>query len=350
MRSVEWRDGRVRMIDQRQLPWDLAYLEYEDYRDVAQAITDSAIQGGVAVGVTGAYGMALAAQQSPAMDMGSVLDYLEVASVILKKASPNVTQLARKVDRMLLRAREDVYSTAREIREALLKEAGQIADDEVACNQRIGKHGANLIREGDTILHHGNTGALAAVDYGTALGVLRTAHEQKKTIHVLLTESRPRLHGARLAGWELKQAGVPFEIITDSAAGHYMRTGAVKLVLVGGDRLAANGDTVADIGTYSLAVLAKENKIPFYVVLQSANIDSKLTTGEKLKPDEHPAEEVRSPYGNALLPEDFPLRNPAFDMTPQRYLAGVVTENGISLPPFRESLSKLGKTAKVAKV
>jgi methylthioribose-1-phosphate isomerase len=349
MRTVEWHDGRVRMIDQRQLPWTLTHVEYHDYRDVAQAITDMVVRGAPAIGATAAFGMALAAQQSTALDMGSLLEFLEVATVILKKARPTATNLAWAVDRMMRVAREDIYNNAKEIRQALLDEAQRIADEDVANNQAMGKHGAALIRDGDTILHHCNTGALATVDYGTALGVIRSAYEEGKKIHVLLTETRPRLQGGRLTAWELKQLGVPFEVIPDSAAGYYMRKGEIRIAFVGADRVAANGDTVNKIGTYTLAVLAKENKVPFYTVAPTSTIDLECPNGEHIQIEERPADEVRNPYGNSLIPDDFPVRNPAFDVTPQRYLAGIVTENGVVLPPFRDNLTKTVQGAKATK-
>ncbi len=341
MRTVEWHDGRVRMIDQRQLPWTLTHVEYHDYRDVAQAITDMVVRGAPAIGATAAFGMALAAQQSTALDMGSLLEFLEVAAVILNKARPTASNLSWAVDRMMRVACEDVYSDAKEIRRALLAEAQRIADEDVATNRAMGKHGAALIRDGDTILHHCNTGALATVDYGTALGVVRAAHEEGKKIHVLLTETRPRLQGGRLTAWELKQLGIPFEVIPDSAAGYYMRKREIRIAFVGADRVAANGDTVNKIGTYMLAVLAKENKVPFYTVAPTSTIDLKCPNGEHIPIEDRPADEVRSPYGNALIPDDFPVRNPAFDVTPQRYLAGIVTENGVVLPPFRDNLKTI---------
>ncbi len=341
MRTVEWNNGRVRMIDQRQLPWNLSYVECADYREVAQAIMDMVVRGAPAIGAAAAFGMALAAQQSTALDMGSLLEFIEVAAVILKKARPAIANLSWAVDRMMHVAHEDVYGSATEIRRVLIEEAQRIADEDVAANQAIGKHGAALIRDGDTILHHGNTGALAAVDYGTALGVIRAAHEQGKQIRVLLTETRPRMQGARLSGWELKQLGIPFDIIPDSAAGYFIRKGEVKIVLVGADRIAANGDTLNRIGTYTLAVLAKEHRTPFYTVAPTSTVDLKAANGDEVPIEERPPAEVRSPFDNALFPEEFSVRNPAFDVTPQRYLAGIVTERGILLPPFRDSLARV---------
>lgn len=347
MLTVDWNNGRVRMIDQRQLPWELTVTEYDDYREVAQAITDMVVRGAPAIGASAAYGMALAAEQSPALDMGNVIDFLEIAAVILKKARPTAVNLAWAVDRMMDVAHQDIYSNARELRKAMLDEAKRIAEEDIEINKRMGKFGAELIRDGDTVLHHCNTGALATVDYGTALGVIRTAFEQGKKFHVLLTETRPRMQGARLSAWELTQLGVPFEIIPDSSAGFFMRRGEVKLVLVGADRIAANGDTVNKIGTYMLSVLAKENKVPFYTVAPTSTIDLKISDGNKIPIEERTPDEVRAPYGHELIPEDFPVRNPAFDITPQRYLAGIVTEFGIIQAPFKDNLSRtlLGQKA-----
>jgi methylthioribose-1-phosphate isomerase len=204
----------------------------------------------------------------------------------------------------------------------------------------MGTHGASLIRDGDTILHHCNTGSLATVDWGTALGVVRSAHAQGKRIHVLLDETRPRLQGARLSAWELKQAGIPFDIIADNAAGHFMRTGQVNIVLVGSDRTAANGDVANKIGTYKLAVVAKENGIPFYPVVPTSTVDLSLASGEEIPIEERDPDEVRAPFGLAIVPEDYPARNPAFDVTPHRYVTGIVTENGIVYPPFGANLRR----------
>jgi methylthioribose-1-phosphate isomerase len=329
------------MIDQRKLPWDLVTVEYTDYREVAGAITEMVVRGAPAIGVTAALAIALAAQQSTALDMGSLLDFIDVAGVIVKKARPTAVNLAWGVDHMLELAHQDIYSNAKEIRQALLDEAERVVETDVAINRAMGQHGMALIRESDTVLHHCNTGALAGVDYGTALGVIRAAWENGTRFHVLLTETRPRMQGARLSGWELNNLGIPFEIITDSAAGHFMHRGAVNLVLVGADRIAANGDTVNKIGTYTLAVLAREHHIPFYTVAPTSTIDMHTPSGDKIEIEERSPREVNTPYDMPLIPDIFPVRNPAFDMTPQRYLAGIVTERGIVLPPFRENLLTL---------
>lgn len=340
MRTVEWHDGRVRMIDQRALPWELLLVDYDDYHDVVKAITDMVIRGAPAIGAAAAFGLALAAFQSKANDRMVLIHDLEDAARVLKQSRPTAVNLMWAIDRLMRVAASEDIESVDAVRQSLLAEAQRLADEDVAINRRMGEHGARLIRDGDTILHHCNTGALAAVDWGTALGVVRTAHEQGKRIHVLLDETRPRLQGARLSGWELKQLGIPFDIIADNAAGHFMRTGQVNIVLVGSDRTARNGDVANKIGTYKLAVVARENGIPFYPVVPTSTIDLALASGDEIPIEERDPSEVRAPFGQAIVPEDYPARNPAFDVTPYRYVTGIVTENGIAYPPFEISLPR----------
>jgi methylthioribose-1-phosphate isomerase len=342
MRTVEWKDARVRMIDQRELPWHLNHVEYTDYREVARAITDMVVRGAPAIGATAAFAMALAAQQSTARTIPEIMSDLEQAASLVKKARPTAVNLFWGVDQMMQVARGLAYQDVDTLRDAILAAAQRLADEDVECNRAMGKHGATLIRDGDTVLHHCNTGALATVDYGTALGVIRAAFEAGTKFNVLLTETRPRIQGGRLSAWELKQLGVPFEVIPDSSAGHFMRKGEVKLVLVGADRIAGNGDTANKIGTYMLSVLAHENDVPFYTVAPFSTIDMSLSSGEEIEIEERSPDEVRRPYDNPLIPDDFPVRNPAFDVTPNRYLAGIVTERGIIRAPFHENLIKAG--------
>ncbi|MBN1680457.1 MAG: S-methyl-5-thioribose-1-phosphate isomerase [Anaerolineae bacterium] len=340
MRTVEWTDqNRVRMVDQRRIPWTLAHVEYDDYRDVALAISDMVVRGAPAIGVSAAFGMALAGIQCTALDVGSLLEYLEVAAVILKKARPTAVNLAWAVDHMMDVARDERLDRAGDVREALLAEAERMADADVAINKQMAAYGAALIHDGDTILHHCNTGMLATVDYGTALGVIRMAHEQGKKIHVLLDETRPRLQGSRLSAWECEQLGIPYDIIPDTAAGYYMRRGEVTRVLFGADRVAANGDVVNKIGSYQIAVLAKENQIPCYSVFPTSTVDLAIPTGDKIPIEERDPAEVRAPYGCAIVPDHYHARNPAFDVTPHVYFSGLVTEVGVLPPPFADSLA-----------
>lgn len=340
MRTVEWLDGKVRMIDQRALPFDLVFLEYKDYRDVAQAITDMVVRGAPAIGASAAFGIALAAYQIAASDRLEFLRFIEEAERLMKAARPTAVNLMWAVDRMMRAVINEELTTVDDIRSALLKEAQKLADEDVEINKRMGAYGAALIKDGDTILHHCNTGALATVDWGTALGVIRSAHEQGKRLQVLLDETRPRLQGARLSAWELKQAGIPFDIIADSASGYFMRSGQIDIVFVGSDRTAANGDVANKIGTYNVAVLAKENGIPFYPVVPTSTIDLNLESGDLIPIEERSADEVRAPYGLPIVPDDYPARNPAFDVTPHRYVSGIVTESGIIYPPFEVNLKR----------
>jgi methylthioribose-1-phosphate isomerase len=340
MRTVEWHNGQVRMIDQKKIPWELAVINLTDYQSVAAAITDMTVRGAPAIGASAAFGMALAAQQSKARTIENLITDLQQAATILKAARPTAVNLAWGVDKLLDIASSGEFQNPDDLRAALLNEAQRIADEDVEINRRMGAYGAQLIRDGDTVLHHCNTGALATVDYGTALGVIRAAHEQNKRFHVLLDETRPRLQGSRLSAWELEQLGISYDILPDTAAGFYMQRGEIKLVLVGADRVAANGDFANKIGTYQIAVLAKENGIPFYTVAPTSTIDLSLASGDQIPIEERDKSEVLAPYGNPIVPAHFKARNPAFDVTPHRYLAGIVTENGIARPPFTESLRR----------
>jgi methylthioribose-1-phosphate isomerase len=341
MRTVEWYQNNVRMIDQKAIPWELKQVDLTDYEAVAAAITDMTVRGAPAIGAAAAFGLALAAKQSKAQSTGELVADLHTAAKTLKDARPTAVNLAWAVDQLMDIAESGEFTNPDDLRAALLNAAQRIADDDVTINQRMGANGAKLIQDGDTILHHCNTGALATVDYGTALGVVRAAFEQGKKLHVLLDETRPRLQGARLSAWELEQLGVSYDIIPDTAAGYYMQKGEIKLVLVGADRVAGNGDFANKIGTYQVAVLAKENGIPFYTVAPTSTIDLSLASGAEIPIEERAKDEVLTPYGNPIAPPHFRARNPAFDVTPHRYLAGIVTENGIARPPFTESLRRV---------
>jgi methylthioribose-1-phosphate isomerase len=342
MRTVKWEDGVVKMIDQRLLPGAFEIAEFTDYGEVARSIKEMYIRGAPAIGAATAFGMALAAYQSQAIDRIALLRDLEAAADVLRQARPTAANLFWAVDRMLRVAADEELDSIDEIRDAILADAQALADEDVEINKRMAAHGAALVRDGDSILHHCNTGALATVDYGTALGVIRMAHELGKKIHVFVDETRPRLQGARLTAWELKQLGIDFTLIADNAAGFYMRTGQVDICFVGSDRTAANGDVANKIGTYKLAVVAKENGIPFYPVVPTSTIDLKCPTGDDIPIEERDAEEVvgLTRGGMPIAPEGIKVGNPAFDVTPARYVTGIVTENGIAYPPFGLSLRK----------
>jgi len=343
MRTVEWRDGKIAMIDQRALPHELVVAEYADYRQVATAIRDMVVRGAPAIGVSAAMGLALASLQSQAQDRSTLLRDLESAAKELRAARPTAVNLGWALDRMMRRAQDASLASADDVRAALVAEAQAMAEEDVAVNKRMGAHGASLIRDGDTILHHCNTGGLAAVDYGTALGAIRCAHEQGKRVHVLVDETRPRLQGARLTAWELQQWGIPFTLIADNAAGHFLRRGSVNLVMFGADRIARNGDVANKIGSYKLAVVGRENGVPVYSVAPTSTVDLSLPDGDAIPIEERDPREVTEIGGARIAPEGVAVANPAFDVTPHRYITGIVTENGIAYPPFDVSLRLLVK-------
>ncbi len=348
MRTVFWDDetGHVKMIDQRLLPGEFIVNTYDDYRKLGQAITDMVVRGAPAIGAAAGFGLALAAQASNASDPTALRAEMKNASEVLHSARPTAVNLGWALKR-ILRIAAGVDGGANDVRRAVLAEAKRIADEDVAINQRMAAHGAALIDDGDTVIHHCNTGALATVDWGTALGVIRMAHEKGKRVHVLVDETRPRLQGARLTAWELEQYGIPYEIISDNAAGFFLRSGQVQKCFVGSDRTAANGDVANKIGTYMLALAARDNQVPFYAVVPTSTVDLSLESGELIPIEERAADEVLDleKSGRLVTPENArslgKARNPAFDVTPARLVTGIVTENGVAYPPFRENLKRM---------
>jgi methylthioribose-1-phosphate isomerase len=354
MRTIEWESagdqhptdavrpsGTVKMVDQRKLPLEFVVVEFDDYRDVATAIKDMYIRGAPAIGAAAAYGLALAAQQSKAVSREALLADLEVAAQVLGETRPTAVNLFWALDRMLSTAIASEQAAVEGIVEELIIEAQRIADEDVQINRRMGAHGATLVEDGFNILTHCNAGALATVDYGTALAVMRSVHEQGKSIHVWVDETRPRLQGARLTSWELMREGIPMTLIADNVAGHLMRTGQVDIIFVGSDRTAANGDVANKIGTYKLAVLAKENGVPFYAVVPTSTIDLSVACGDEIPIEERDAREVTHFLECQAAPDGVRVLNVAFDVTPHRYVTGIVTENGIAYPPFIQSLRRM---------
>jgi methylthioribose-1-phosphate isomerase len=337
--TIRWENGRVRMLDQRRLPQAVIYQDYDTPQGVAEAIRSMVIRGAPAIGAAAAYGMALAAQGAPAADMAALRLALESAAAVLKAARPTAVNLGWAVDRVLRKvaALQDPHA----LRQAVLDEALAIAEEDVLINRRMGQHGLSVVPQGAGIVHHCNTGALATVDYGTALGVVRAAHEAGRGIHVFVDETRPRLQGARLTAWELQQLGVPFTLIADGASGHFMRQGKVQLCLVGCDRVTANGDTANKIGTYNLALAAYAHGIPFYVVGPTSTIDHSLPDGGAIPIEERDPTEVTHVGAEQIAPPGVQAANPAFDVTPAQYITAIITENGIAYPPFRDNLSRL---------
>ncbi|MCL4270266.1 MAG: S-methyl-5-thioribose-1-phosphate isomerase [Anaerolineales bacterium] len=343
MRSVFWEDNQLKMIDQRILPARFEIVAYRSHREVAQAIKDMVVRGAPAIGAAAAFGLALAGYESASASARELLADLQAAANTLKASRPTAVNLAWAVDRILHTVKKSGQQNADELRQLLLTEAQHIADEDVAINKRMAEHGAALINDGDTVIHHCNTGALATVDWGTALGVIRTAHEQGKRVHVLVDETRPRLQGARLTAWELEHYGIPYEIISDNMAGYFLKTGSVQKCFVGSDRTAANGDVANKIGTYMLALAAYDNGVPFYPVVPTSTIDLSLASGEQIPIEERNPEEVLGIQflGEPVAPKNAKARNPAFDVTPNRLVTGIVTENGIAYPPFDVNLKKL---------
>jgi len=341
MRTVEWdaTQANLRMIDQRLLPGEFKINIYRDYKDVANAITDMVVRGAPAIGATAGFGLALAALQSNAGDVQSFMDDMQESVVVLKAARPTAVNLAWALDRIMT-SLSDVDQDVESLRAEIVEYAQRIADEDVELNQQMARHGAELIEDGDTIIHHCNTGALATVDWGTALGVIRMAHDLGKRVHVLVDETRPRLQGARLTAWELEQYGIPYEIISDNAAGHFLHSGQVQKVFFGADRVAANGDVANKIGTYMLALAARDNQVPAYSVVPTSTVDLELSHGALIPIEERDAAEVLNLTrdGQPIAPQGAKARNPAFDITPNRLVTAIVTENGVVYPPFEQNL------------
>src|SRR5688572_33267281 len=343
MRTVFWEDNQLKMIDQRVLPARFEIVSFNDHVSVANAITDMVVRGAPAIGAAAAFGLALAGYESASNSTGELVADLQSAASTLKSARPTAVNLAWALDRILnkvsdLKSKHDADS----IRQFVLEEAQCIADEDVEINKRMAEHGATLINDGDTIIHHCNTGALATVDWGTALGVIRTAHEQGKKIHVLVDETRPRLQGARLTAWELDQYGIPYEIISDNMAGYFLKAGKAQKALFGADRVAANGDVANKIGTYMLALAAYDNGVPAYSVVPTSTVDLSLEHGGLIPIEERDPEEVLGIQfqGERVAPVEAEARNIAFDVTPNRLITGIVTENGVVYPPFEANLKK----------
>jgi methylthioribose-1-phosphate isomerase len=342
MRTVWWEDGAVRLIDQLRLPQEVQVCTCRSADEVAEAIRSMKVRGAPAIGVAAAYGVALAAAGSGADTVPALLDAIDVAASVLRGTRPTAVNLAWGLDRMVRRARSVAASgDVALVRAALLTEAETMADEDVAANQAMGRFGAALVPDGANILTHCNAGALATVDWGTALGVVRTAHEQGKRLHVWVDETRPYLQGARLTAWELHELGIPCTLITDNMAGYFMQQGKVDLVIVGADRVAANGDFANKIGTYSLAVLAQAHGIPFYSAAPTSTVDMSIPDGGQIPIEERSSEEVTHFRGMAIAPQGVRAAHPAFDVTPNRYLTALITEKGVIRAPFAEGLRRL---------
>ncbi len=344
MRTVEWNQQTrsLQLIDQRLLPEQFNVFVCWSCDDVAAAIRHMVVRGAPAIGAAAAFGLVLAVLQHATSSPDALQAEIKQAAAALADTRPTAVNLHWAIRRMLA-VSERHFASGEELSQLMLAEAQKIADEDVAANMQIAQIGCSLIDDGDTILHHCNTGALATVDWGTALGVIRLAHEKGKRVRVLVDETRPRLQGARLTAWELKQYGIPFAIISDGAAGHFLRTGQVQKVFFGADRVAANGDVANKVGTYMLALAASTNHVPVYSVFPTSTVDLKMPSGDRIPIEERDPAEVLDIQinGSRVTPEGASARNPAFDITPNHLLTAMVTEKGIVYPPFAKNLAHL---------
>ena len=333
--TIQWTASGVVMIDQTKLPGREVYVTCTDYVQVAEAIRSMVIRGAPAIGVAAAMGITLGMQKA-----GSSLEFDHICET-LAATRPTAVNLFWAIKRMRVRYLELLGESIESVREHLVAEAQQIRLEDIAINEAIGRHGAGLIPDGKVVLTHCNAGALATAGSGTALGVIRAAVASGKDVHVYADETRPYLQGSRLTVWELQQDGIPATLITDNMAGHFLHSGRIGCVVVGADRIAANGDVANKIGTYSLAVLAKENQVPFYVAAPISTLDLSLASGDLIPIEQRSPSEVTHVYGVRVAPEGTAVENPAFDVTPNRYITAIITEKGIAKEPFEHSLREL---------
>ncbi len=333
--TIVWTDAGVVMIDQTRLPREEVYVTCKNCDQVADAIRNMVIRGAPAIGVAAAMGVAIGMLHVGEKDVDAEFERI---CDTLAATRPTAVNLFWAINRM-----KRLYDTLRgapieEIRTRLVAEARQIRLEDIAINQAIGQHGADLVPDGKTVLTHCNAGALATAGYGTALGVIRAAVSAGKQIDVFADETRPFLQGARLTAWELQHDGIPTTVITDNMAGHFLKNGRIGCVVVGADRIAANGDVANKIGTYSVAVLARENGVPFYVAAPISTLDLSLLSGDEIPIEQRPPAEVREVFGVPVAPQGIPVENPAFDVTPNRYVTAIITERGVARAPYVESL------------
>jgi methylthioribose-1-phosphate isomerase len=341
--TIQWTDEGVVMIDQTRLPNEELYVTCRDYKEVADAIRTMIIRGAPAIGVAAAMGVAIGIAQADPTELDA---QLAVISAELAGTRPTAVNLFWAIDRMNRVYREHRHLAFEELKTRLIAEAKLVRIEDMAINEAIGRHGAPLVPDGKTVLTHCNAGALATAGYGTALGVVRAAVAAGKDIDVFADETRPFLQGARLTVWELQHDGIRATLITDNMAGHFLHSGRIGCVVVGADRIAANGDVANKIGTYSVAVLAKENNVPFYVAAPISTLDLTLAHGDLIPIEERNGAEVTHMFGVRVAPFNTQVRNPAFDVTPNRYVTGIITEHGVARAPYEQSLRELAEKSK----
>ncbi|NLI91402.1 MAG: S-methyl-5-thioribose-1-phosphate isomerase [Peptococcaceae bacterium] len=340
MKALQWQGDYLLILDQTKLPFEEKYREARSYLEVAEAIKNMEVRGAPVIGAAAAYGFALGAMEYQG-EMNGLQEHMKEVRAVLESTRPTAVNLFWALRKMEDKLREVQNSSLDQIKQALVNEANTIAEDDRRMNRLIGEYGNTIVPEKANILTHCNTGTLATVEYGTALGIVRAAYESGKKVHVYAGETRPFLQGARLTAWELLQEKIPHTLITDSMAGYLMQQNKVDMVIVGADRIAANGDTANKIGTYSLAVLAFAHEIPFYVAAPTSTIDLKLSSGDEIPVEEREGKEIRMFMGVRVVPEEVQVYNPAFDITPAKYISGIITEKGIISPPFTVNLVKM---------
>lgn len=338
LRPVDWRNGAVVLLDQRLLPTQEVYRVYRDHREVAQAIKDMVVRGAPAIGVAAAMGIALGVSNATTADLGRTFERVCRTFTATRPTAVNLFWAVARMRATFVRTRNQ---GAEAVREILRQEALAIRDEDIAANRLLGQHGASLIQSRATILTHCNAGALATAGYGTALGIVRAARENGKQVHVVATETRPFLQGARLTAWELKKDRIPVTLITDGMVGHFMQQGKISCVIVGTDRTAANGDVANKIGTYTIAALAARHRIPFYVAAPISSIDPSCPDGHAIPIEEREAREVTHLGDRQIAPTGIRVANPAFDVTPHQLITAIITERGVAKPPYRRSLARL---------
>ena len=338
LRTIEWKNNEVIMIDQTKLPNELVFVKFTDYNDVAEAIRTLVVRGAPAIGVSGAFGMALAGLQSKAETKEELLSDLKKAQKILFMTRPTAVNLVWGLEQIMKVAKEN--DSVDEIKESIIDKAKQMADEDIKINQEMGKHGSQLFKNNDSVMTHCNAGALATVGYGTALGVIRATKESGKNIKVIATETRPVQQGSRLTAFELKHDGIDVTIIPDTAVGYTMANNLVNRVVVGADRILRTGHVYNKIGTYQVATMAKQHNIPFYVAAPLSTFDLKSNT-EDVIIEQRNASEVTGIGDKKTAPDDISVINPAFDLTTPDLISGIITEKGVIKPPYEESITKL---------
>jgi methylthioribose-1-phosphate isomerase len=347
VQTLEWTDSGVRFIDQTKLPTEEAYVTCKTYEQVADAIRNMVVRGAPAIGVAAAMGIALGVKNSKAESVGELRLEFERICGVMGDTRPTAVNLFWAVRRMLNKFELLRVRPLAQLKQALIEEAQRMHAEDIAANQAMGRHGATLMPASGGVLTHCNAGALATCGYGTALGVIRAAVEQGKKIHVYADETRPFLQGSRLTAWELMKDGIPTTVISDNMAGALMKQGKIGAIVVGADRIAANGDVANKIGTYTLAVLAKEHGIPFYVAAPFSTVDQATPDGSRIPIEQRNPREVTHIAGKQMVPDGVEVENPAFDVTPAKYVTAIVTEKGIAHEPYGESLRKLSEDVAV---